>query len=377
MARGKKAKQKRKIKNANGYGTVYRLSGTRRKPWMVRVTAGWDLTSDIDGRPHKRQKYETIGYTESEEEGLLMLEEYHNRKKCGYDILKQTETFGSIYDKVIPRHLEDKSKSSIAGYNAAKARLKPIWDIPIRDIKTSILQQIIDKMHNDEHLSKRPMESVKTSASLVFRYAEQNDIVNKNYADYIKIPKVVPKNPKHPFTPTDINTLFKHDDLPYVDTVLILIYTGLRIDELLKTRTADVYLDDRYFITGSKTDTGKDRIIPIPHLIHKYISEWYDKDNKYLIHNGRGKRLEQNHYRDDIFKPLLKTLGIKSHLPHECRHTFATITDNANINRVVQQKILGHKGKSITERTYIHKDVVALLEEIDRVFPDNQVSQLC
>jgi len=30
------------MKMPNGYGSVYKLSGNRRKPWAARVTDGWE-----------------------------------------------------------------------------------------------------------------------------------------------------------------------------------------------------------------------------------------------------------------------------------------------------------------------------------------------
>ena len=31
-----------KMRNPNGYGSVVKLSGKRRKPFAVRITIGWD-----------------------------------------------------------------------------------------------------------------------------------------------------------------------------------------------------------------------------------------------------------------------------------------------------------------------------------------------
>lgn len=30
------------MRQPNGYGSIYKLSGNRRKPWCVRVTQGWE-----------------------------------------------------------------------------------------------------------------------------------------------------------------------------------------------------------------------------------------------------------------------------------------------------------------------------------------------
>ncbi len=34
------------MKRANGTGSIYKLSGKRRKPWAARVTVGWDIAAD-------------------------------------------------------------------------------------------------------------------------------------------------------------------------------------------------------------------------------------------------------------------------------------------------------------------------------------------
>ena len=49
----------------NGYGSVYKLSGKRRRPYIVRKTVGWDENG--------RQIYAIIGYTATRDEGLKLL----------------------------------------------------------------------------------------------------------------------------------------------------------------------------------------------------------------------------------------------------------------------------------------------------------------
>ena len=41
------------MKLPNGYGSIYKLSGKRRKPWIVRKTVGWK----IDPVTHKSVSY--------------------------------------------------------------------------------------------------------------------------------------------------------------------------------------------------------------------------------------------------------------------------------------------------------------------------------
>ena len=56
----------------NGYGGVTKLSGRRRKPYMVRKTIGWHIDEKTD---KKVQDYVVIGYAATKSEALQMLAE--------------------------------------------------------------------------------------------------------------------------------------------------------------------------------------------------------------------------------------------------------------------------------------------------------------
>lgn len=62
------------MKQPNGYGSVHKLSGKRRKPWRVRKTNGW--TMNVDGTKLVQQ-YITIGYYETRQEALQALADYN------------------------------------------------------------------------------------------------------------------------------------------------------------------------------------------------------------------------------------------------------------------------------------------------------------
>jgi len=53
----------------NGFGTVARLSGNRRRPFIIKKVTGWN----DKGHPI----YEIIGYAATREEGLIILSEYN------------------------------------------------------------------------------------------------------------------------------------------------------------------------------------------------------------------------------------------------------------------------------------------------------------
>ena len=68
------------MKMANGVGSVYKLSGNRRNPYIVRKTTGWDINTETGKR---KQLYVTIVYAPTRAKGLEMLMDYN---KNPYDV---------------------------------------------------------------------------------------------------------------------------------------------------------------------------------------------------------------------------------------------------------------------------------------------------
>lgn len=371
MARGRKKAvcEERTYKNPNGFGTVYEIkSGNRRKPFAARVTLGWKIVI-INGKPCKRQQKKIVGYAETYEKAVGLLTDYHRQEAAGMEILRNDATFDEVYNITIERRVQGKTESLRNVYKAAYKYLTPIAKMPLIDVKTGNMQKCIDDAFNNGR-SYSTLSNMKMVCKMIFEYGLQNDIIEKDYSNYLKIQKTDKKIVRVPFTEHEISTLW-NANMCNVDTILILLYTGIRINELLKIKTTDVHLDERYFITGSKTDSGKNRIVPIALPILRIIKDRYDENSPYLIH-AEGKKITTQSYRDNIWKPIMDKLEM-DHLPHDCRHTFCSITDAAGMNRVAQQKIVGHKGKDVTENVYIHKNIKQLVDAIDAVWPNENV----
>lgn len=57
------------MRNANGFGSVYKLSGKRRKPWIARKTKGWAIDEE-SGKA--KQLYATMAITVPGQKLLLL-----------------------------------------------------------------------------------------------------------------------------------------------------------------------------------------------------------------------------------------------------------------------------------------------------------------
>lgn len=158
-----------------------------------------------------------------------------------------------------------------------------------------------------------------------------------------------------PFTEEEIQTLCENANEKAVKYVLILIYTGMRPTELILLETENIYLADRYMIGGIKTEAGKHRAIPITDRIYESIEDLYTPDNKMFMTNVDGP-LNYDKFKGRCRNPIMVKLDMQ-HYQHDGRHTCATLLDNADVNKTVIKKILGHAGTGTTEKVYTHKTI--------------------
>lgn len=336
----------------NGYGSVYKLSGKRRKPFMARKTIGWN--------DEGKQLYRTIGYYETKKLALQALADFNNNP---YDVEVSTLTFSDIFNRWKEQKYNDISKSAINGYNAAYETSKELHNIKFVDIKTMHLQSII----NNCGKGYDTLRKIRVLYNQLFKYAMENDIVNKDYSAFIDIGKKTESTTRKPFSDKEIKRLFDVEkEMPYVDTILIMIYTGLRIGELLILKAANINLEERIIKGGIKTEAGKDRIIPINNKIMPFIKKRLEENNEYLIINDLGRKMKYDNYYREKFLPIMEQLNM-NHKPHDCRHTFATLMSNSDANKTAIKKIIGHSSYATTEKIYTHKDIEELRKAIELI----------
>lgn len=338
------------MKNPNGYGSVFKLSGKRRKPFAVRITTGWT----DDGK----QKYEYLGYFASRQEAMIALGDYNSNP---YDLSAGKITFKEVYERLKKERFPKISKSNQSGYEMAFNRSESLHDLKFVDIRKAHLQAVIDNC-DKSHGTKR---KIKVLFNQMYKFAMENDLTHKDYARFVELPRDNTKSSRQPFTLDEIKKLWENvDRLDFIDTVLIMIYTGLRPGELVEVKNENIHLDKRYFRGGFKTEAGTNRVIPIHKKIHSLIEARMDPNNEYLVTNHENDKMSYYVYYHERWKKIMGQLEM-DHRPHDCRHTFATLMDNAGANKLSIKRIMGHASKDITDKVYTHKDIEQLLIAID------------
>ena len=81
----------------------------------------------------------------------------------------------------------------------------------------------------------------------------------------------------------------------------------------------------------------------------------------WVFTSPQGQLIRSNNFRDRVWRPLLKGLGLRYRNVHAIRHTYATRMIMAGANLVYVQKQLGHSTIQLTVDTYTH-----WIEEVER-----------
>lgn len=342
------------MKFPNGYGSIVNLGKKRRKPFAVRVTIGYEEKGLKNGVMQYKQKYKYIGYFEKRKDALECLANYNTDP---HDLKKNSITFAELYEEWSARKFEKIEASTQDTYKLVFKKSEALHNSPFKDIKTEQLQKVIDA---NKDLTM--IRSFKYLYNQLFKYAIKYDI-EKNYAQYLELPAPKESEPRVPFTKEEIELFWRNLHIEYVDVLLILLYTGLRITELLELKIENIHLNERYlFVEKSKTKAGI-RNVPIHKKIAPLIEARIKKDNKYFIPNRKGEAMASDSFRKSQFHRLRKKLNF-NHTIHETRHTFISQCNRLELNEVAVQRIIGHANVNITQH-YTNKTIDDLIKVID------------
>lgn len=351
------------MRMGNGMGSVYKMKGKRRKPWRAIVTLRIEYNEEICKAKQIRR---VIGDYATQKEALEALTEYN---KNPYDIDVNKITFAEVYDKWSDDHFKKIVPSATRTWKSAFSYFKPIHNMRFADIRPNHIEGCI-KAADVGGSTKQRMKSL---CNMLYKYALKYEIVTVNYADLcdsIKRPK--PTIERVPYSAAEEQLLWDNLDFPFVDMVLIGIYSGWRPQELSILKIADIDLENRTYLGGLKTDAGRNRVVPIHDKVFPLVKNCYDKavemGSEYLFNDEYGQQgtyMTYDKYRGR-FNKINKRLKM-SHRPHDTRHTFITKAKHSGVDEYLLKMIVGHEINDVTEKTYTHRTIEELHTEIAKI----------
>ena len=343
------SKKKRKFRNPNGYGSVVKLGGRRRKPFASRVTTGW-----VDGK----QVYKYIGYYEKREDALSALADF-NRGLLSVDT--NTVTFKEWAERWFEVCTIEMSEVSVNQYRKSFQNCESLFNLRMVDITSDAIQNML----NTNGKSKSTNIQIRSLLKQVFEHAIANKVITFSPVAFVKT-RGTEKRVGTRFTEKEIQWLWDNQDKRFVDIMLILVYTGMRVNELLSLPKSAVTLKGRYIIWGSKTKAGKDRVIPISKKILPLLEKRMKWSRTYAI-EYKGKKLNYQTFAHS-FRDCLKQMGSDpSHVIHDFRRTTISMLSDAGVALPTIQKIVGHKGDNVTTQVYLNISIESAIEAIDKI----------
>ena len=372
----KPARRKAK-RRENGAGSVYKRSDVKQRPWVAVTPSKF-----ADG---KWTKGEILGRYDSAQDAKAALEDFRRNPTTKINI-----TVRELYDEWKPIGYKDLSKQTQDSYNAAWNKLKPIYRIKFRELRTGQMQDIIDyyqvdhpvldkkgrpvldkyeKPKVDKARSYSSLHDIDVLLGLLYTYAMQNDIIHKDYSQFLLLPKNI-KKPKRVFTDLELKKIENGiGKVPYADCILIMCYTGYRINEFLSLTRFSVHYTENIMVLvgGSKTDAGKDRVIPVHTKIRPLLESWLAKGGETIICREDGTPFTTGYFRTKCFYPALEQLGIEKEPPHITRRTFSTRMSAANVRQEDMIALMGHADFSVDIDSYIIQSAETLQKAIEKL----------
>lgn len=370
------------MKRANGTGCVTRLSGNRRNPWYAKAPVKYNNQTLKSCSPtilsdNKGQKY----FPDRTIPDLLLAQ--WNKEKGNFDINKTDYTFSQVYEEYKSKYFPTKEEIEIEKKTHQKAKGK-LGKSVANNLQSAynkcgiLYNRLYKSLRKDDYmgiiLNTIGCGTVIYSLSNLFKkldnYALEQDIIIKGYANLINITEdlyLPTQNEGTPYSYDEIDIIWNYRTQLVADITLTTIYTGARIEEILFTKTEDVFLEDSYFIAGLKTTAGKRRIIPIHHEILPVFKYYYKKNinNKFLFTINENK-IDYDKQFLPMYNEFMNRLNMQ-HKTHDGRKTLHSELDRLKANKVCINKIFGHKSGDIGDDAYTKKSIEELKETIEMV----------
>lgn len=369
----------------NGFGSITEIKNRNyRNRFRARVCVG----KTPEGKPIlKSLKPQTFFATYNE--AYEALAEYNRNP---YD-LDDDLTVEQLYEKWSNEYFSKISSSAARTVTAAWSYCSSIYDMRAKDVRARHIKGCINEGYRIETKGKEKGKKIypssgiksriKSTFNLMLDYAEEYEIVDKNYARTFNVSDDIiedienSKKPHIIFTNDEVDKIWDNvGGVKYADWLIIQMYMGWRPQELATLRLDEIHLDEWYMKAGMKTDAGKQRIVPIHEKIKGLVKMNYDKavelGSPYLF-NDKGQthagsyRVTYDKYKTRFDKVIQQLKLNPDHRPHDPRMTFITRCKRANVDEYALKEMVGHSIQDITESTYTERDVDWLREDLEKM----------
>ena len=256
--------------------------------------------------------------------------------------------------------------------------LPAIGELELDELTLPVLQSFVFNMSDHgnaktgDGLSPSTVSMIEGVVERSLNFAVEIGLIERHHAAHVRCPRVNGKKVEC-FSLSEQRKIEEDILKSPCDKrigILICLYTGMRIGELMALRWCDIdfdrcvitvnatcrdgFLDGKVIkiIDLPKTATSK-RAIPVPRQIMPYLRRLkLQQIGEYVINNN-GQMITVRGYQK-TFALMLRRLGIEHRGFHSLRHTFATRALECGMDVKTLSEILGHKNATVTLNRYAH-----------------------
>ena len=352
----------------NGFGQISEIKGRGlRKPFRAMVTVG----KNEFGRPICRL-LQPEAYFETYNDAYAALLKYNSNSYAINDL-----TMEDLYERWSAKRFPESSESARNIYRSAWSYAGSIYKEKVLNVRMRHIRACVEGAEkNGKEASPSMKAYVKMVLNLMFDYAVEYELTDRNYARELKLGNGISKEAEESrtehisFEEVEIEALWKNIKHPYVDMILIQCYSGWRPQELASLKLENINLENRTMKGGMKTDAGSDRIVPIHSKIYPLVERKYKESkrlNSSYLFNRKNKPFTYAAYRFE-FNKIVEELDLNPHhKPHDPRKFFVSACKKYNVDEYAIKYMVGHTITDITERVYTKRDLDWLKKELEKL----------
>lgn len=315
-------------KRENGAGTAFQLKG--RDDWTAEVTLGYDR--------HGKRIYKRKSGFRTRMEAL----DYIPTMRQSFSEANIGITVREVFEIVMARF--EGSEATVKQYRMVFNRaLAMVADYPVKHLQPMDWQRILDLMKHDGFSSSYRSAALSV-IRMINRQAVLEGAIEQDRSSAVRVGRHDRKLYHVALDDDEIKQHLVLADAGDEDAMIacILIFTGMRANELFTLPSASYNRDGRFFVGGSKTASGRNRIIPLASRILPYVEHFASKDQEKLIgiaYITFQKRLIT----------FYKRTGLTVHTAHDFRRTFATRMKTVDAPDADKTAIIGHANIEMTK----------------------------
>ena len=339
----------------NGQGSAYKRGDT----WTAQVVIGWKLPEDENSAPIPIKK--TKGGFKTKKEAIAACASLYSATGTAHRY-----TLQEVFSLWQPFYEPRVGHSTMVCYLSAYKHFSALHNTYMDLINAGDLQSCMDACPS----GKRTHQNMKCVAGLLWAYALDRDIVQKDVTENLYIGKGETVQ-REPITEGELEIIrLAVPDRPFAEYVYAICYLGFRPGEFLKLKKADLHTEDGlvYLVGGSKTEAGKQRRVPVPDAIMDIVKKRMSVPGTDLlfpqyVYNRSGeftgyKQMSDAYFRESVFKPLMSSLGIaEGKVPYCARHTYSDKLKKAAGDDKTKASIIGHTDYNFTKKRYQSTDL--------------------